>query len=162
MKANVLLFLIGALLLSACTASPMGVGFWRNYESNGERIYFTATNDSGKSIRYSDGPAYGGMMMDSQLSCASCHNSDGTGGEHVMHMQWMDAPDIRFAALSGEEHGHDDDHDDDHGEYDLEAFRQAVVEGLHPDGESLSADMPRWKFSDQDLADLFEFLQTLP
>ena len=47
------------------------------------------------------------------------------------------------------------------GEYNLEAFKNAVVNGQHPDGDSLGTDMPRWKMSDDDLADLFAFLQSL-
>ncbi|MES0361125.1 MAG: c-type cytochrome, partial [Anaerolineales bacterium] len=118
----------------------------------------------GQRIRYSGGPNFGGMMMGTgnNLACASCHGSDGRGGIHTMHMDVMDAPDIRFVALNNEavEHG-DDEHGDEHGEYDLEAFRQAVVEGKHPDGDALNRDMPRWRMDDRDLADLFEFLENL-
>ena len=46
--------------------------------------------------------------------------------------------------------------------YDLETFRLAVVKGQHPDGDPLKDDMPRWDMDDQDLADLAEFLQSLP
>ena len=54
------------------------------------------------------------------------------------------------------------DHEDEHGEYDLEDFRLAVVEGRHPNGNPLRGDMPRWKISDSDLADLFDFLKPTP
>jgi hypothetical protein len=84
-------------------------------------------------------------------------------------MTVMDAPDIRLEALSGELEGHGDssenDHDDGHADvhdgYDFETFKMAVVFGEHPDGSSLDNDMPRWELSDQDLADLFEFISTL-
>lgn len=133
--------------------------------SNGERIYFTATSARGGRIRYRGGPNFGGMMMGSYLTCASCHGPEGRGGLHQMHMQLMDAPDIRYVALSDEmgEHGHEEDgHNDEHGEYGLEEFRMAVVEGQHPDGEPLSREMPRWQMSDGDLADLFVFLKSIP
>jgi hypothetical protein len=73
-----------------------------------------------------------------------------------MHMTVMDAPDIRYVELAHEmeEHGGE-------GEYDLVTFRKAVVDGEHPDGDSLDQDMPRWRMSDADLADLFAFLQSL-
>lgn len=131
--------------------------------ANGERIYFTATNQDGDSISYRGGPDFGGMMMGSYLTCAACHGPEARGGTHWMHMQVMDAPDIRYAALQGEtgEHG-GDEHGDEGGEYSLEDFRIAVIEGKHPDGESLSRDMPRWQMSDEDLADLFDFLKSLP
>ena len=83
-----------------------------------------------------------------------------------MHMQVMDAPDIRYATLSTEEdeheQGQDDGHEAEHGEYDLEAFRLAVIEGKHPDGAPLSINMPRWQMSDDDLNDLYEFLKSIP
>jgi hypothetical protein len=125
---------------------------------NGERVYFTAIDSEADLIRYRGGPNFGGMMMGSYLTCASCHGPGGRGGTHFMHMQVMDAPDIRYQALveESEEHG------DEHGEYSLEEFRRAVVEGEHPDGEPLSREMPRWRISDQDLEDLFAFLKTLP
>jgi uncharacterized membrane protein len=134
--------------------------------SNGERIYFTATNDRGERISYrgyADG--FGpGMMMDDRLSCASCHGGDARGGEHMMHMQVMDAPEIRWSALTGEsaEEQADDAHEHAHtgGGYGLAEFRRAVVQGEHPDGEPLSSDMPRWNIDDDDLADLAEFLDS--
>ena len=169
---------MGGLLLTAC-----GIVGWRNvpvnpminqrgewfgsedFDSNGERIYFTATNDNDQRIPYTGGPNFGGMMMGmgTNLACVSCHGSDGRGGLHTMHMDVMDAPDIRFAALSNEADGHgDDEHGDEHSEYDLEAFRLAVVEGKHPDGDELNRDMPRWRMDDKDLADLLMFLESLP
>lgn len=131
--------------------------------ASGERIYFTATNQDGDRISYRGGPNFGGMMMGSYLTCAACHGPEGRGGTHLMHMQVMDAPDIRYAALNGEtdEHG-DEEHHGEGGEYTLEDFRQAVVDGKHPDEESLDRDMPRWQMSDEDLADLFAFLKSLP
>ncbi|MEW5939925.1 MAG: c-type cytochrome [Chloroflexota bacterium] len=130
------------------------------YATNGEQIYFTAVNENGEYISHSGGPAYGGMMG-GQLACVSCHGADGRGGLHWMHMTQMDAPDIRYSSLASEanEHGDGDNHA---GEYDLEAFRQAVVLGLHPNGDPLDSDMPRWGLDDDDLADLFEYLKTLP
>jgi len=174
MKKYWILALIGIVLIACGIASP---GLWNNqsmpgstwgeksFESNGERIYFTATNNQGESIDYEGGPAFGGMMMQPRLACVSCHGTDGRGGRHIMHMQVMEAPDIRYKTLNtGEdEHGSNGESlDHDSGEYDLNMFRQAVVAGKHPDGESLSTDMPRWSMSDQDLAALFEYLKSLP
>jgi len=111
--------------------------------SNGERVYFTATNDRGQRITYTGGPAFGGMMMGAQLTCASCHGSNGSCGSHFMHMQLMAAPDIRWAALAG-----------------LDIFRSTVVAGIHINGEPLSSDMPRWDINDEDLSDLADFLSS--
>jgi cytochrome c oxidase subunit 2 len=139
----------------------MGGTFWMpgSFDSNGEQIYFTGVDQDGQRIGYTGGP-FPGMMMDSSLSCASCHGTDARGGLHTMHMQTMDAPDIRWEALL---HDEDEEHEgDDHGEYDFEAFKMAVVEGKHPNGEELDDDMPRWQISDEDLADLAEYLMSLP
>ena len=174
-----LIMIVGVLLLSGCfvvrrdffPVNPMsdpGRGWFGDSEfaSNGEQIYFTAVNGRGQRIRYSGGQNFGGMMMGmgTNLACASCHGSDGRGGLHTMHMDVMDAPDIRYSALTGEEdeHGGDESHGDEHSGYDLETFRLAVVNGKHPNGDALNRDMPRWRMRDDDLVDLFEFLNTLP
>jgi mono/diheme cytochrome c family protein len=174
MKKLLVLF-ISSIILAACNIFTPGQNFspgpmmdpgnnqWGNgrYESNGERIYFTATNDQGDRIRYSGGQTFGGMMGGGALACASCHGPNARGGTHTMHMDVMDAPDIRFSALS-DEAGETDEHGDEHAEYNLSLFRQAVMDGKHPDGDELSRDMPRWKMSDDDLEDLFEYLKSLP
>ncbi len=87
--------------------------------------------------------------MNGQLACVSCHGPDGRGGVHSMGMmQEMDAKDIRWKTLEGE--------------FDTEKFRLAVEEGKDPDGTQLSKDMPRWNMSDGDIADLIDYLKTLP
>ena len=99
--------------------------------------------------------------MGGQLACVSCHGEDGRGGLHWMHMQKMDAPPINYDALvqmMTEESGGNPQP----GGYTLDDFRKSVVDGQHPDGDSLSYDMPRWKMSDTDLSDLLDFLKTLP
>jgi mono/diheme cytochrome c family protein len=100
------------------------------------------------------------MMMGQVYACASCHGPDARGGLHVMHMETMDAPDIRWPALAA--HEEEEEHEDAHGGYDLETFRLAVVEGRHPDGDPLSEEMPRWNIDERDLADLADYLQSLP
>ena len=128
---------------------------------NGEQIYFTASNKDGDRIRYTGGPNFGGMMMGAYLTCASCHGPNAHGGQHVMHMQTMYAPPIYYDALNSmmaEESGETLEP----GGYTLEDFRIPVIEGEHPDGDQLDEDMPRWEMSEQDLADLFAFLKTLP
>ncbi len=134
-----------------------------SFATNGERIYFTATNGQGETISYEGGPAFG-MMMQPQLACVSCHGTDGRGGTHVMHMQVMVTPDIRYEALINEAGAHKGEEEMKHiqDEYDLGVFRQAVVEGKHPDGEALSTDMPRWAMEDEDLGALFEYLKSIP
>ena len=130
-----------------------------SFTSNGQQIYFTATDQGGQLIAYTGGPAYGGMMMRSYLACASCHGNDGRGGTHYMHMQVMDAPAINYGALvelKKEDSGSAPDG------YTLNDFRRAVLEGHDTAGGQLNQSMPRWKMSEQDSTDLLAFLKTLP
>jgi len=121
-----------------------------SFQSNGERIYFTATSERGTEITYTGGPGSSGwMMMGGRLACVSCHGPYGRGGKHNMGMMYvMDAKDIRWSVLQPE--------------FDDEKFKLAVVKGQDPDGSLLSTDMPRWNISDDDIADLIAFLKTLP
>lgn len=163
------LFLLTGLLVVSCSvldqpdsSTPAETGDGVDVP-NGERIYFTASSKRAERISYRGGPNFGGMMMGSFLTCASCHGPEARGGVHTMHMQVMDAPDIRYVALSVEEDGHEGEAHggEEDGEYYFEDFRLAVVEGKHPDGEALSREMPRWRMSDEDIADLFAFLKSI-
>lgn len=157
MIANGLFAIIVTLLLAACASRPQPAGSsgtaWGigAFGSNGERIYFTATSESGAEITYTGGPSSNGWMMGGggRLVCASCHGPDGRGGAHSMGMmQVMNAKDIRWSTLEGE--------------FNTEKFRLAVVEGQDPEGTQLSTDMPRWTIGNDDLADLISYLKTLP
>ena len=169
MKLKIIFVLGIALLLIGCNSqtdqeqgngTAWGVG---SFNSNGKRIYFTATSESGTPISYKGGPATGMMMMGGNLACVSCHGTDAQGGKHTMHMETMDAPDIRWSSLSSD---HYEVHSDmekqvDQKTYSFEDFRNAVEGGKHPDGDKLKEDMPRWKMSDQDLQDLMDYLKSL-
>lgn len=154
--------ILATVVLSACMpqrqqgGTAWGVGA---FDSNGERIYFTSTSENGTNITYTGGPSSGMMMGGGSLTCASCHGPTGRGGVHTMQ-QTMDAPDIRWSVLAA---GMAGEHEGETGDgYNLETFRLAVVEGRHPDGAELDANMPRWNMSADDLADLAEYLKTLP
>ncbi len=81
-----------------------------------------------------------------------------------MHMQRMDAPDIRWWTLASEVHGGHDG-DDEHSEseiaYDEATFARAVTHGITPGEATLSRDMPRWQIGEADIHDLVAFLKTL-
>ena len=165
-----LLFLSGAaLLLSACIGFGAGGQYpatGGNYRTNGERIYYSGTSANNR-ISYTGG-SFGGMMgggmMRGRLACADCHGNDARGGGHFMGMTVMDAPDIRWSTLAGEDHGEPGDHEEgamEHPPYDEETFKQAVTRGLDPGGEPLDSAMPRWRMSDQDINDLIEFLKEM-
>lgn len=98
------------------------------FSSNGERIYFTATSESGEPITFDMGtdfddgimPGYGmfssagmgggmmgGGMMGSGstghygMACVTCHGPDGKGGRYLA-MGEVETPDIRYSVLVGE------------------------------------------------------------
>lgn len=171
--ATGLLVVIAILLLALYISRPQSIvstgTAWGTgaFGSNGERIYFTATSENSTNITYTGGPSSGMMMGGGSLTCASCHRPNGRGGVHSMTgMQTMNAPDIRWSVLAGEmdgEHGGESGEGHGSGEYNLETFRLAVVEGKHPDDATpLSTNMPRWKISNDDLTDLITYLKTLP
>jgi mono/diheme cytochrome c family protein len=132
---------------------------------NGARIYFTGASERGTTATPAGPVNVGGAMMGGAmmgrygqwLTCASCHGPEGRGGTHLMHMRTMTAPDIRYVALRNmsELKGRQRS-------YDIDDFRQQVVNGRHPDGTEVKPDMPRWQVSDPDLADVFAFLKALP
>jgi hypothetical protein len=124
---------------------------------DGEQLYFRAVDLRGNNISYTGGPAYGGMMRGSYLTCASCHGPAAHGGKHVMMMgQEMDASPIYYDALAQMAQK-----DAGKSTYTLDDFHKAVIQGQDIDSSALSQDMPRWQMSDQDLIDLFAFLKTI-
>lgn len=165
---NVILGLSIAVLFVGCNSqtdrnSRDGTNWGSgSFDSNGKRIYFTATSERDSAITYTGGPATGMMMMGGRLACVSCHGTDARGGTHTMQMQTMEAPDIRWSALVDEEE-HESGESDEHNQqgYDFETFRRAVVKGEHPDGDKLEQDMPRWDINDTDLKDLSNYLKSL-
>lgn len=143
------------------TAGPMYRSFSPfpgQFDSNGERIYFTATSDSGQPII----PEIPGMhrMGPGMMACATCHGSDGRGGPVRMMMGTFEAPDIRYSTLTEAVHEHDNAHEE-HPAYTDETIKRAITQGLDPAGEPLDWPMPRWRMSEQDLNDLLAYLKTL-
>ncbi|WP_230375593.1 cytochrome c [Methanolobus vulcani] len=134
---------------------PYGVDIKTNFSSNGEVIYYTGYNESGKKIDFSYGPnwlyVHGG-------SCVNCHGVDGKGGVPIM-MAYTIPADITYEALtSGDEHA--DEHEE-HPPYTDETIKIAIREGKEPSGEDLDYVMPRWDMSDADIDDLVEYLKML-
>ena len=167
MKRRFLIVLLASFLLGACgyivpQNRPMNYGYNNSqtgqFTSNGQQIYFTATDQNGNFIPYTGGPSFGGMMG-GYLSCASCHGNDGHGGTHYMHMQVMDAPAINYDALIKMKQ---EDSGGTPNDYSLGDLRGAVVDGHDTGGKQLDQNMPRWQMNDNDLADLLAFLKTLP
>jgi cytochrome c oxidase subunit 2 len=118
-----------------------------DFQSNGERIYFTATSNSGKPIISSIGAM---TMRGGMMSCAACHGVDGKGGRGRMMMWTFNASDIRYSSLTSGEKPYTD-----------ELIKRAIAEGLDSEGKRLEPPMPVWQMSDSDLNDLLEYLKSL-
>ncbi len=124
------------------------------FNSNGERIYFTATSASGQAINAQGGDMGMGMMAGG--GCVTCHGVDRQGGL-LLPRFWVSAPPLTAEALFG---GHEEDGHGDHEGYSDETLGRAITQGIEPDGGTLDRIMPRWRMSAPDLADLIEFLKT--
>jgi mono/diheme cytochrome c family protein len=122
-------------------------GIKTEFTSNGETIYYTGFNETGKRIPTSYGPqwlyAHGG-------GCVNCHGVDGKGGVPVM-MGYTVPADITYTSLTTEENP----------PYTDDAIKIAIRDGLEPSGKSLSPTMPRWQMSDEDLNDTLQYIKTL-
>lgn len=124
------------------------------FQSNGERIYYSATSASGDRITFSNGPHW--LYMHGG-SCVDCHGPGGRGGIRVPMTNEI-APDIRYGTLTAAEH---EDHGEEHPPYTRSLIERAIPEGLDPAGKRLHWAMPRWRISDRDLDDLIEYLKAL-
>jgi cytochrome c oxidase subunit 2 len=135
------------------------------YRSNGERIYFTGTSETGPPIT-AEMPGMHSMSS-GMMTCASCHSADGRGGTVRMMMDTFTTPDIRYETLTFGDHGEEGEHDDgaaghdDHPPYTDETIKRAITQGVDPGGEALEWMMPRWHMTDEQLDDLIAYLKTL-
>jgi cytochrome c oxidase subunit II len=134
-------------------------GFLQRFDSNGERIYFTATSESGRPIIANVQGMH--RMRADRMACADCHGNDGRGGVVRIMMSRFEAPDIRYHSLTDEGHGQEEDEHGGHPPYTDETIKRAITEGIDPAGEPLDWEMPRWEMDERDLDDLVEYLKTL-
>ncbi len=127
------------------------------FQSNGERIYFTGTSSTGLRISANGG---GMHMQMHRVNCATCHGAD-RQGRRLMPRFWKVTPPLTPAALFNEhgetskENGHGD-----HEGYDDATLRRAIMKGIDPGGNPLDREMPRWSMAARDIADLIEFLKS--
>lgn len=153
------LLLIG-LFLTGCGNGPFsnsaGDYMSRTFASNGERIYFTGTSESGLPITASSIDRQMGMHMQMHAdSCVTCHGDD-RSGSRLFPRFWIKAPALTAQALLDESE-HDDGHGD-HEIYDKESLRVAISKGFDPSRLELHPAMPRWSMDDSDMSDLIDFL----
>ena len=134
--------------------SGSGLGQITAFKSNGQRIYYTATDESGTQIAFTGGPMW--LQMHGG-SCVSCHGPGARGG-NIVPMTNLVAPDIRYKTLTSTAEGM---LGEEHPPYTDATIRRAVTQGLDQAGHRLSPVMPRWDMSEKDLNDLVSYLKTL-
>ncbi len=153
------IIILGIIFTFSGTTSPKLKTPFGGFSSQGEQIYFTGVGSEG-SIQLRGGPMWISMHGG---GCASCHGEDGQGGIPIM-MSVEEAPAITYKALTEEEHDEhngESEEEEEHPPYDDDSIKEAITEGIEPDGHALSWVMPRWKMSDEDFEDLLEFLESL-
>ncbi len=123
---------------------------------NGKRIYYYGKNLKGEKIVPEGGPMW---LINHGGSCVNCHNKNGEGNVAVM-MCSKKSSNISYDALTSDEHmaGMAKDHSHDN-KYNFKRIKNAIKEGVNPDGKRLNECMPKWKMSDKDLNDLTHFLK---
>lgn len=108
-----------------------------------DTLYFTG---SGAEALIADGSV---RVEGSQLACAGCHGADGRGDDEGATL----IPPVTWEALTTPTGGRS--------AYDAETFARAVRAGVGPDGQKLSAAMPRYLMDDAAMAGLVESLTRL-
>ena len=90
------------------------------------------------------------------LPCMNCHGADGRGAEEYtevapLNINW-------FAMVQSGQHTHAKR---SHAAFDEASVARSIVDGVDPDGNPLDAAMPRYNISDDDMADLIEYLKIM-
>jgi hypothetical protein len=120
----------------------------------GRMIYLSGESPSGRPItaRIGDGPP----LAATTLACAQCHGGDGRGrpegGVTPSDITWVNLTrPYGVAHAEGRRHP----------AYTAALFGRAVTMGWDPAGQTLSAAMPRYQMSPEDLNDLIGYIQQI-
>jgi len=124
-----------------------------SFSSNGERIYYTGIDSTGRRIGFEGGPMW---LYMSGGSCIDCHGTSGKGGVPVMMGTAIPADLTNLFATHS--HGNENmvmvPYTDD-------LLKRAITKGINANGDSLDPTMPRWYMPDNDLNDLLAYIKTL-
>lgn len=147
--ASITVGAIGLIVIFAVGggSSPLG-----GFSSNGQRIYYTGTDETGAIPR-----AGAGFGMMGGTACVDCHGEDGRGGLVGMMYGTVDVPDIRYSTLS-RVRSEDGTFIPEWSDADI---ARAIRDGVEPDGKRLRTPMPRWEMTDADLTDVIAYLKEL-
>lgn len=127
----------------------MGNGYNKDsFSSNGERIYYTGIDSTGRRVGFEGGPMWLYMRGG---SCIDCHGTSGKGGVPVMMGTAIPAD---LTNLYANQSNGDAPYTDD-------LLKRAITKGIDSNGESLDPTMPRWYMPENDLNDLVTYIKTL-
>lgn len=152
----VLIAVIGVLVLVGMGSKATRSNWPTQFQSNGERIYFTARSASDLPINTQGGTMHMRMMATNGGGCVTCHGVDRQGGRLMPRFRNV-VPPLTPEALFEE---HEEDGHGDHGGYTDETLRRAIFKGIDAGGKPLAQEMPRWSMSEQDINDLIGFLRS--
>ncbi|HEX7332103.1 MAG TPA: ABC transporter substrate-binding protein [Pyrinomonadaceae bacterium] len=141
------------LLFSVLLVSSVAYAQLTDSERRGKALYFRGESASGKEITALlgdfDVPA-------STLNCAGCHGVRGEGktegGVTAGNLIWTNLVKA---------YGHTHPSGRKHGAFDEMLFTRALVQGVDPAGNELAKAMPRYRMSQEDVADLIAYLKRI-
>jgi ABC-type branched-subunit amino acid transport system substrate-binding protein len=123
-------------------------------QARGRSIYATCKSPGGGAV---EATVAGGLVLPAAAyPCATCHGPDGRGGVEG----GVTATNVRWSFLTAP-HGVATPLGGLRPPYTRETFVRAVRDGIDSGGNPLDSLMPRYAFSDADLADLIDYLETL-
>lgn len=142
--------LLAAGLAGSAVATPLS-----EQERRGRQLYFECTSPSGAEVTaLLTGP---GVEVDaSTMPCAGCHGADGLGRPEG----GVDPSDVSWLALT-KAYGVRHRSGREHPPYDEQSLGRAITAGVDPAGQLLHEFMPRYGFSERDLADLVAYIKRL-
>ena len=118
--------------------------------SLGKRIFNFGIGVDGQYVQRTGG-------MNGSYGCAMCHGSDG----HGRTMMMFTTPNITYANLT-DPLGMLEPDGTRGPTYTDASLQHAVVDGIDPDGDTLSTWMPRWQLAGANWDDLLAYVKTLP
>jgi ABC-type branched-subunit amino acid transport system substrate-binding protein len=122
-------------------------------ERLGKSLYLRGSSPTGREITATVGEV---EVPATTLTCAGCHGAKGLGKTEG----GVTAGELTWAHLT-KPSGHAHPSGRKHGPFGEAAFARAVADGIDPDGNELTAAMPRYRMSPEDTAALVAYLKRI-
>jgi ABC-type branched-subunit amino acid transport system substrate-binding protein len=124
-------------------------------EQRGKQVYRQGTSPSGRTITALLGKD-GNQVPAAVLACANCHGYDGRGRPEG----GVTPSNITWEALT-KPYGDTHPGSKQHPPYTERLLKRAITMGIDPAGNPLHVAMPRYRMSQQDMADLIAYVKRL-